>query len=101
MLCLNTQKESGRQICPDSLSFTKMGSDNWTQETLADQPLVTVLVVTENIKYLMVELQCLFSDQPGRCPQQTPYALLPTVFYQGILSSIHFPFFKIFYNCAY
>lgn len=54
MLCLNTQKESGRQICPDSLSFTKMGSDNWTQETLADQPLVTVLIVTENIKYLMV-----------------------------------------------
>lgn len=60
MLCLNTQKESGRQISPDSLSFTKMGSDNWTRETLADQPLVTVLIVTENIKYLMVELQCLF-----------------------------------------
>lgn len=63
VLCLNTQKESGRQICPDSLSFTKMGSDDWTQEVFADQLLVTVWIVTENIKYLMMELQCLFSDQ--------------------------------------
>jgi len=78
-----------------------MGSDNWTQETLADQPLVTVLIVTENIKYLMVELQCLSSDQPRQCPQQTPYAPLPTAFYQDIVSSVPFPFFKILYNCAY
>lgn len=61
MLCLNTQKESGRQICPDSLSFTKMGSDNWTQETVADQPSVTVLIATENIKCLMVELHSWWS----------------------------------------
>lgn len=101
MLCLNTQKESGRQICPDSLSFTKMGSDNWTQETLADQPLVTGLIATENIKYLMVELQCLLCHQPRQCPQQTPYASLPTAFYQNTLTSIPFLVLKIFCSSTY
>lgn len=35
-----------------------------------------------------MELQCLFSDQPRQCPQQTPHTPLPPAFYQDILSSI-------------
>lgn len=57
----------GRQICPDSLLLTQMGSDNWTQEALADWPFITVLMKTSrggtSVPFPLISLD----DVPGKC----------------------------------